>query len=74
MNTLKKCDANNRQCASRNWGFHSFRPAEQQGRADSSEIKPDGQWAGKLTFAEDFTQEHCLPGLHLASIEISGNF
>jgi hypothetical protein len=30
--------------------------------ANPSEIKPDRPWASRLTFVEDFTLEHCLPG------------
>jgi len=52
----------------------SFSPVEQPHRANSSEIKPNGSWASGLTFVEDFTMEHSLPGLHAASIEISGSF
>jgi len=48
----------------------SFSPVEQPDRANSSEIKPDGPWASRLTFDEDFTLEHSLPGLHTTSIEI----
>jgi len=74
MNPLKKCDANNRQCASHNKGRHSSRPEGQAGRANSSEIMPGAPRAGRLTFVDDFTREHSPSGLHLASIEISGNF
>jgi hypothetical protein len=52
----------------------SFSPVEQPDRTNSSEIKPDGPWASRLTFVEDFTLEHSLPGLHTTSIEISGSF
>jgi hypothetical protein len=51
----------------------SFSLVEQPDRANSSEIKPAGRWA-RLTFDEDFTLEHSLPGLHTTSIEISGSF
>ena len=74
MNLLKKCDANNRLPASNNKSRPSFRPVRQAHRASFPEIKPDGQWAGSLTFVEDFTREHSLPGLQIASIEISGSF
>jgi hypothetical protein len=74
MNLLKKCVANNHLCTSRHKGRHSFRPVEQADRANSSEIKSDEPWAGRLTFVEDFSQEHSLPGPHIALIGISGSF
>jgi hypothetical protein len=74
MTFLKKCIANNLPSASRNESPHTFRPVGQAGRANSSEIKPDGPRAGRLTFVEDFTLEHSLPGLHIASIEISDSY
>jgi len=74
MSLLKKCVVKNRLSSSRNESRHSLRSVGQAGRANPSEIKPDGPWAGKLTFVEDFTLEHSLPGLHIASIEISGSF
>ena len=74
MNTFKKCDANNRQCASRNMGRHSTKPTGQAVRANSSETEPNGSWIGTVTFVDDFTREHSRPDLYLASIEISGNF
>lgn len=74
MNLLKKCDANNRLPASYNKSRPSFRPVRRAHRASFSEIKPDGPWAGSLTFVEDFTLEHSLPDLQIASIEISGSF
>ena len=74
MNLLKKCELRNRPSASLNKSRHSSRPVGPAHSANSSEIKPDGPWAGRLTFVEDFTLEHSLPGLHIASIEISGCF
>jgi hypothetical protein len=74
MNLLNKCVADNRLHVSRDKGRNSFRTVEQSGRASSSVTRPDGQWASKRTFVEDFTQEHCSFGQHLDSIEISGNF
>jgi hypothetical protein len=74
MSLLKKCDANNRLLASRNKSQHSFRLVRHADRANSSKIKPDGPWAGKLAFVEDFTREHSLPGLQVTSIGISGSF
>jgi hypothetical protein len=74
MTLLKKCDAKNRLSANRNQSRHSFRPVGQADRANPSEIKPDGPRASRLTFVEDFTLEHSLPGLYITSIEISGSF
>jgi hypothetical protein len=74
MSLLMKCDAKNRPSASRNKSRHSFGPAGDADRANPSEIKPDGPPASTLTFVEDFTREHALRGLHITSIEISGNF
>jgi hypothetical protein len=74
MSILKKCDANNRLSASRIKSRHSLRPVGQADRAKPSEIKPDGSRASGLTFFEDFTREHSLPGEHIASTEISGSF
>ena len=53
---------------------HSLKPVGQADRAKPSEIKPDGPRASRLTFVEDFTLEHSLPGVHITSIEISGIF
>jgi hypothetical protein len=74
MSLLKECVANNRLPARCSRSRHPVRPAGQPCTANSSHIKQDAPWAGKLTFAQDFTQEHSLPGLHFASIEISGCF
>jgi hypothetical protein len=74
MSLLKKCDANKRLPASGNKSQHSFRQVRDADSANPSEIKPDGPWASRLTFAEDFTLEHSHPGLHITSIEISGSF
>jgi hypothetical protein len=74
MSLLKKCDAKNRLSASRNKSRDSFRPVGQADGANFSEIKPDGPQASRLTFVEDYTREHFLPGLHITSIEISGSF
>ena len=52
----------------------TLNPVEQPDLANSSEIKPYGPWASRLTFVEDFTLEHSLPGLHTTSIEIPGIF
>ena len=74
MSLLKKCDANNRPPASRNKSQRSFGPVRHANRANSAEIKPDGPWASRLTFVEDFTLEHSLPGMQITSIEISRCF
>jgi hypothetical protein len=74
MSLLGECDAQNRLSASRNKSQHSFRQVRQADRANPSEIKPDGPRASRLAFAEDFTLEHSLPGLHIVSIGISGSF
>jgi hypothetical protein len=74
MSLLKKCDANNLLPARRNKSQRSFGPVRHADGANSSEIKPNGPWASRLTFVEDFTVEHSLPGLQITSIEISGSF
>jgi len=74
MSLIKNCFVKNRLNASRNKSRHWFKSVEQAGRANSSEIKPDRPWAGKLTFFEDFILEHSPAGLNTASIEISGSF
>ena len=74
MILLKKCDANNRLPVSRSKSWPSFRPVRQADRVNPPEIKPDGLWATRRTFVEDFTREHSLSGLHFTSIEVSGNF
>jgi len=74
MNPLKQCDANNCAGTSHNRSRHSLRPVGQADRTNSSEARPDGRWAGRVTFADDFTREHSHPDMHLASVEISGIF
>ena len=74
MSLLKQRNATNRLIASLNQGRQSFRLGGQADRANPSEIKPDEPRASGLTFVEDFTLEHSLPGLHIASFELSGCF
>ncbi len=75
MKSLRKtCDADTGQPMSRKQSRTSFRPVGQAHQARFSENKPDMPWVGSLTFVEDFTGEHSLPGLQIASIEISGSF
>jgi hypothetical protein len=74
MSLLKECDANNRPPESCNKSQQSFGPVRHADAPNSSEVKPDGPWASKVTFVEDFTREHSLPGLQITSIEISGCF
>ena len=74
MSLPKKRVVKSRLSPSRNKSRHSFRPVGQAGRANSSGIEPDGPWAGRLTFVEDFTLEHSLHRLYLTSIEIAGIF
>ena len=74
MSILMKCDAKNGLSARRNKSRHSSTPAGQADIANPSEIKQDGPRASRLTFVEDFTREHSLPGAHITSIEISGSF
>jgi hypothetical protein len=74
MNLHKKFDADNRICASRTKGQHSSKPVGQAVRANSSEVKPDAPWAGRLAFVEDFMREHSLSGQYAASIEILSCF
>jgi len=78
MGILKISGIKNHLSAGSNTCRHSPRPVGQAARAhlraNSFEIEPDGTRAGKLTFAEDFTREHSLSGLRVASIGISGSF
>jgi len=74
MNLLKKYNAKDRLSAIRNNSLHSLAPVGAADRAAPSEIKPDGPRANRLTFVEDFAGEHSLPGVHIASIGISGCF
>ncbi len=71
---MKKCNAKDLLSASRNKSLHPLMPVGQADRANPSEIKQDGPRASRLTFVEDFTQEHSLPGVHITSIEISCSF
>ena len=74
MKSLRKtCDADKGQPVSRKQSRTSLRPVGQAHRASFSEKKPDMPWVGSLTFVEDFTGEHSLPGLPITSIEISGS-
>jgi hypothetical protein len=41
---------------------------------DSSKISPDRLRAGTLDYVKDFSLDHSLSGLDLASIEISSSF
>lgn len=55
----------------------SFPPREQKDgdyAANSSETKPDGPWANRLNFVEDFLLEHSAPDTWITSIRISGIF
>ena len=55
----------------------SFQPQEQKDgdhAANSSETEPDGSWARRLSFVEDFLLEHSTHGACITSVEISGNF
>ena len=74
MSSPRKCDANNCLPASRGKSHHPFAPSKQADRASPSVIKPARPWAGSLTFFEDFTLEHSLPGLRITSIAILGGF
>jgi hypothetical protein len=74
MSLLKKCDADNRLPADRDKSRSSFSPVKQADRANPSEIKPDGPSASRLTFVEDFTREHSLPGAASVLIGIPGRF
>jgi hypothetical protein len=74
MSILKKCATNNRQSARPNKSQPLFGPVGRALSADSSEVKPDGPWPGRLTFIEDFTLEHSHSGLRITSIEFSGSF
>jgi hypothetical protein len=78
MGLLKISGVMNHLSTSRNKTLYSSRPVGQAARAnlraDPSEIEPVGTRASRLTFAEDFTLEHSLPGLRIASIGISGSY
>jgi hypothetical protein len=76
MSLLKKCDADNRLSASRNESQHSIGPARDADKANSPEIKPGGPRTSRLTFIEDFIQEHSHPGpgRHITASEFLGFF
>jgi len=74
MSLIKKRDTNNRQSARFNKSQPSPGPVGHTRSADSSLVKSDGLWAGRLTFAEDFTLEHSFLGLQTTSTEISSSF
>jgi hypothetical protein len=74
MGALMKCDAEIRLSASQYKSPHPSMLVAQANSANVIEIKPDGLRASNPTFFEDFTREHSFPGVHIASIEISGSF
>jgi hypothetical protein len=74
MGILMISGVKNHLSDSRNKTLYSSRPVGQADRANPFEIEPDGTRASRLTFAEDFTLEHSLPGLRIASIGISDSF
>ena len=74
MSLPEKRVVKNRPSPSRNKRRRSFGPVGQAGRANSSGIKLDRPWAGRLTFVEDFILEHSLRRPYLTSTEIAGIF
>lgn len=74
LSLQKECVLKNRLFVNRDTCGDPIRPLGQAGEVSSSEIKPDRPLLGRLTFVEDFTQEHSSSILHIASIEISGIF
>lgn len=69
MNLLQTNDVTDRVYVSPVKTRRSLRPARQAGA--SPKVQPDQPWVVKRTFAEDYTQEHSLPGAPAVSIEIS---
>jgi hypothetical protein len=50
------------------------RRAARADKANPLEITPERPRASRLTFVEDFTLEHSLPGLQITSIAMAGSF
>jgi hypothetical protein len=65
-------DTRNRLSAGRNRKQHTFRPAVEAERANSSEIAPDEARADRLSFAEDFMLEHTHSGLLITMMGMKG--
>jgi hypothetical protein len=55
-------------------GQHTFIAPERAGRTSSTQFKLDETGTAKRAFFEDFTLEHSLSGLQIASIDIAGCF
>jgi len=70
----KKCETRNRLSVDSEKGRHLSGNVGQVPAADRSEITPGKLQATRLTFLEDFSLEHSLRGLRIATIEIAGIF
>jgi hypothetical protein len=74
VSLLEKCVVENRLSVIRDRRQGSYRPSGQAVGVNSAETKLDGPLVGRLTFIEDFTREHSLSVVKIASIEIAGAF
>jgi hypothetical protein len=72
MSILKNYDARARFSVGRSKSQHPCRSAGQPGKVNSSGAGPEKTQVNRLTFAEDFTLEHCRSGRRIAMIGIWG--
>ena len=72
MSILKNYDARARLTVGRGKSQYLSRPAGQTGKVNSSGEEPEKPQVNRLTFAEDFTLEHCRSGRRIAVIGIWG--
>lgn len=66
-------DTRNRLSAGRNRKQHTFRPAAEAERANSSGIASGEVRANRLSFAEDFMLEHTHSGLLITLMGLKGS-
>jgi hypothetical protein len=74
MSVLKQCSAEDHFSDASNKSRSLHRPSARTDHADPLERKPEEPWTKRSTFLEDFTVEHTLSELQIASIEMPGSF
>lgn len=74
MSIPRICKVKDPLFASRNKSRSSFRRATRADGPKPLEIALEAVAASRLTFVEDFTLEHSLPSLQIASFEMAGSF